>query len=65
LMMIDAIRELYPKSFILKKGLFDRLIGDEMVSDLLVKGKVDPNTFKIFENQIDQYQKIRSKYLLY
>ncbi|MBA4313115.1 MAG: DUF1343 domain-containing protein [Chlorobiaceae bacterium] len=65
LMMIDAIRKLYPKSFILKKGLFSRLIGDELVSDLLEKGKIDQNSFKIFDNQIDQYLKIRSKYLLY
>ena len=64
-MIIAAINELYPKSFILKKGLFDRLIGDEMVSDRLVKGKVDIKIFDIFRSQLSQYEEIRSKYLLY
>jgi uncharacterized protein YbbC (DUF1343 family) len=65
LMILKTIRELYPKSFVLKKGLFDRLMGDEMVSEKLEKGEINLNSFKIYDTQISQYLQIRSKYLLY
>lgn len=65
LMIIKTIRQLYPKSFLLKNGLFDRLIGDEMVREMLRSGKIGPESFTVFHSQTDQYQKLRSKYLIY
>jgi len=64
-MMISVMREIYPHKFILRKGLFDRLIGDEIVSDRLEKREVGKNIFSIFKEQIGQFTRIRSKYLLY
>ncbi|MDI6766232.1 MAG: DUF1343 domain-containing protein [Bacteroidota bacterium] len=65
IMMIAAIQELYPKKIQIKKGLLDRLIGDEIISEKIFKRKVSKNILDIFSNQISQFEKNRSKYLLY
>ena len=65
IMMINTLLKLYPKKFQLRKGLFNHLVGDELVAELLESGKFDKNSTNIFNGQIRQFENIRSKYLLY
>ncbi len=65
IMMIKAIQELYPKKIQIKKGLLDRLIGDEIISEKIFKGKINKNVLDMFSEQLNQFEKNRSKYLLY
>ncbi len=64
-MMLAAMKQIYPKKFIIKKGLLDRLIGDDQISERLEEGKVSKNIFSIYKSSMERYLQIRSKYLLY
>jgi uncharacterized protein YbbC (DUF1343 family) len=65
IMMIKVLKELYPKLFQLRRGLFNHLAGDEWVGDLLESGKFERRSPDLYRNQILEFEKIRSKYLLY
>lgn len=65
IMMIAAIQELHPKKIQLKKGLLNRLIGDETITEKILKRKISKNILNMFSDQMYQFEKIRSKYLLY
>jgi uncharacterized protein YbbC (DUF1343 family) len=65
IMMMKVLRELYPKKFQLRRGLFNHLAGDESVTDRLESGKFSQRSLDLYKNQIIEFEKIRSKYLLY
>ena len=64
-MMLDALRQVYPKKFQLMQGRLDRLVGDTIIGERLMKGSITKNIFDVYKVQIDEYKNIRSKYLLY
>ncbi|MBI4547431.1 MAG: DUF1343 domain-containing protein [Ignavibacteriae bacterium] len=64
-MMFAAIRELHPRKFQLHQGRLDHLIGDTIVGEKILKGKVTKDVLNIYQSQIEEYKKIRAKYLMY
>jgi len=64
-MMMAEMKKLYPKKFVIKKGLMDHLIGDDQISDRLENGKVDKNIFSIYKTSTERFEQIRLKHLLY
>ena len=64
-MMIAEIYKLHPRKFEIIQGRFDHFIGDEMISDKLMKETLGMNVFNMFTTQMEQYKTIREKYLLY
>ncbi|HZY10514.1 MAG TPA: DUF1343 domain-containing protein, partial [Bacteroidota bacterium] len=65
LMMMASMKQMYQKKFQIKDGLLNRLSGDESISELLEKKKLDINVLDRFKNDLTHYQQLRSKYLLY
>jgi uncharacterized protein YbbC (DUF1343 family) len=64
-MMICAIHELYPRTFGLKEGLLNHLIGDEGVSKNILKGGMGTGILKVFDHDIHEFSVNRVKYLIY
>jgi uncharacterized protein YbbC (DUF1343 family) len=64
-MMLAAFQELYPKQFEVRQGYLDRLIGDELVSQRLITGKLGEGIFSVFRKDLAHYREVRKKYLLY
>jgi uncharacterized protein YbbC (DUF1343 family) len=65
LLLFKTVRDLYPRTFLLKQGLFDHLIGDAQVSDRLLKGRIGLDAFNSSRTELEHYLTLRSKYLLY
>ncbi len=65
LMMLGAMRDLYPKTFEVRWGLLDHLTGDEQISAAVRRGGLTPAFMKIFDSGIRDFGEKRKKYLLY
>ncbi len=63
LLMVQAFSS-FPR-FQLRRGFLDRLVGDKEVGDRVEGKRVDVNVLRQSIRQIEQYRKLRSKYLLY
>jgi uncharacterized protein YbbC (DUF1343 family) len=64
-MMLAVLRDLYPRKFQLMQGRLDHLVGDTMIGEKLLKGEAGKNILDAFNPNVDQFKKLRSKYLLY
>lgn len=64
-MMLAVLRELYPRKFQLMQGRLDHLVGDTLIGEQLMKGVVKKNILDAFKTRLEQFRKLRSKYLLY
>lgn len=64
-MILSVLKKLYPRTFVVKDGLLDRLSGDEIISQRLEQGKLGKDVFVTFGRESAQYQRVRKKYLLY
>jgi uncharacterized protein YbbC (DUF1343 family) len=64
-MMLAVLHELSPRKFQLMQGRLDHLIGDTIVGEKLMKGSAGKNILDAFQGQIEQFKKLRSRYLLY
>jgi uncharacterized protein YbbC (DUF1343 family) len=64
-MLLSVIRSLAPGKFELMQGRLDRLAGDTIIGDKLMKGAAGKNILDVFDTQLDQFRRLRAKYLLY
>lgn len=65
LAVIESFQRLFPQKFILREGLMDRLLGDNVPREQLQKGTPPLEIIARLRPQIDEYMKARQKYLLY
>jgi uncharacterized protein YbbC (DUF1343 family) len=64
-MMVSVIRGLAPGKFQLMQGRLDRLAGDTIIGEKLMKGAAGKNILDVFDTELDQFRRLRAKYLLY
>jgi uncharacterized protein YbbC (DUF1343 family) len=64
-MMLSVLHTLYPRKFQLMQGRLDRLVGDTLIGEKLMKGAIGRNVLDVFNTQLDQFRQLRAKYLLY
>ncbi len=64
-MLLGALKRLYPRKFVVKEGLLDHLTGDEIISQRLEQEKLGRDVFITFGTEMAQYARLRRKYLLY
>jgi uncharacterized protein YbbC (DUF1343 family) len=64
-LMLCALHDLYPRTFGLKEGLLNHLIGDEAVAKIVLKGGAGTNILKIFDHDLHEFGVNRVKYLIY
>lgn len=56
---------LYPSKSDFFKPFFNKLIGNEWVMKLIIEGKTEQEISAQWQRELDQYKKLRKKYLLY
>src|ERR1051326_8770761 len=64
-LVLATIQKAYPHVFVLTAGRLDRLIGDTLISQSIDAKRVGLTVLDFTKRQIDQFKKVRSKYLLY
>lgn len=63
--VLYSIKKLYPRDFEYRKNWLDKLFGDTYLREMLDEGKTPSEIFKVWESELYQFKKLRSKYLLY
>lgn len=51
--------------FISSNSLFDRLVGDSKVREMLCEGKSEEQIKATWQEDLDEYRAMRGRYLLY
>lgn len=65
LITLEVLHQIYPRKLVIKQGLLDRLSGDSLVSEHLMKGDIGIDFLRLFRSEMEQFKGIRAKYLLY
>ncbi len=66
LAMINAFQTLYPEKFQIRDGLMDRLLGDSLSrAEIKNNRSASDILLKLSKNQVEEFVKLRKKYLLY
>lgn len=63
--MLSAIKRLYPENFQWRVGSIDRLAGTNRLRLAIDAGTTPDKIQGIWKNELERFQKIREKYLLY
>lgn len=63
--LVCALHSLYPSQFKFRDAGFDRLSGDKTVREKILEGKSPADIIKSWNKELNQFMKIRKKYLLY
>lgn len=63
--LIYALHKLYPDEFKFYDSSFDRLIGDKKIREMIIENYKPDTIINLWENELKNFEKIRSKYLLY
>jgi uncharacterized protein YbbC (DUF1343 family) len=56
---------MYPDSFTINLGFFDRLLGTEKFRETLAAGKIDSYFQNEYKSGLEDFLKKRQKYLIY
>lgn len=65
LALISTLKKLYPKDFQINVVRMNRLIGDDKITEKLNNAVDYREIVKSYENELNQFKQIRTKYLLY
>jgi len=60
-----AINKLYPDSLNIKKSSLDRIWGSDILYEQLLNGDLPAQIIDSYQNDLDEFLKIRDKYLIY
>lgn len=63
--LISTIHKLYPSEFKFRDDSFDRLCGDKSVRSRIINNRGTDEIIKSYQSELDDFKKIRKKYLLY
>ncbi len=63
--IVWAIRRLYPEKFKFIPSYFDKLAGTPFVRSMLEEGKTPAEVFASWKGEIERFETLRQKYLLY
>jgi uncharacterized protein YbbC (DUF1343 family) len=63
--IIQTLFEMYPDSFTINLGFFDRLLGTEKFRETLAAGKIDSYFQNEYKSGLEDFLKKRQKYLIY
>ena len=63
--LIYSLIKLYPDNFKFKEDYFDKLAGTNNLRKDLLAGKNPSEIIKSWENQLEEFNEVRKKYLLY
>jgi len=63
--LLYAIHKIHPKEFSFKDSRFDKLAGDKKLREMILAGKKPDEIFKEWQKELEDFNQIRNKYLLY
>ncbi|MCX8056827.1 MAG: DUF1343 domain-containing protein [Ignavibacteria bacterium] len=63
--LVSLLKKLYPKDFEINKARMNRLLGDDKITDMLERAVDYRKIVKYYEKELNQFKKLRTKYLLY
>ncbi len=65
LALISTLKKLYPNDFQINTARMNRLVGDDKVTQMLNNAVNYKEIVKYYEEELNQFKKLRTKYLLY
>lgn len=63
--LISTLKKLYTKDFQINTARMNRLVGDDKITEMLNNAVDYREIVKYYENELNQFKQIRTKYLLY
>jgi uncharacterized protein YbbC (DUF1343 family) len=63
--LISMLQKLYPNEFKFRDDSFDRLVGDRSIRQKIMNGIPAEAIIQSYQNELNDFKKIRAKYLLY
>ncbi len=63
--LVCALHSLYPEKFKFRASGFDRLSGDKTIREKILAGQSPDEIINSWQNELENFLKIRKKYLLY
>lgn len=63
--LISTLKKLYPNDFQINTARMNRLVGDDKITEFLNNAVDYREIIKYYENELNQFKQIRTKYLLY
>ena len=63
--LISALHKLYPNEFKFRDNSFDRLCGDKSIRQKIIDGISADDIINSYQTELNDFKKIREKYLLY
>lgn len=63
--VLYSIHKLYPNEFEFRKNWLDKLFGNETLSKMLKNNSTPNEIFETWINELEDFKKLRKKYLLY
>ncbi len=63
--VLYAIHKLYPSEFKFRKNWLDKLFGDTYLTEMIKNNSSPKQIFEMWSSDINEFKKLRKKYLLY
>jgi uncharacterized protein YbbC (DUF1343 family) len=64
-LLLAAVRQVYPKEFQFRNESFDRLAGGPALREALIAGREPWQIWTAWEADLARFRAVRAKYLLY
>lgn len=65
LALVSTLKKLYPNDFQINTARMNRLVGDDKITEMLNNGVDYLDILKYYQNELNQFKQLRTKYLLY
>lgn len=65
LALVSTLKKLYPNDFQINTARMNRLVGDDKITEMLNNAVDFREMVKYYENELNQFKQLRTKYLLY
>lgn len=65
LAFVSTLKKLYPNDFQINTARMNRLVGDDKITEMLNNGVDYLDILKYYQNELNQFKQLRTKYLLY